>query len=66
MKLDINAVVAQITDIVMRVVTFALLLLIAAVVLAKFGVRQGVIPVSSATDLAWLCGAWWLFKGGKI
>jgi hypothetical protein len=42
------------------------LVLIAAAVAAKFGLRIPSLPVISEMGLAWLAGAWWLYRGGKI
>ena len=63
---DLDAIVSQIVNIITRVVSVALLLLIASAVAAKFGARVPMMPVTDATSLAWLCGAWWLYRGGKI
>ena len=49
-----------------RIVSLALLLLIAASVAGKYGVRVPMLPQTDATALAWLAGAWWLYRGGKV
>ncbi len=58
----INQIVSWIT----QAVSIALLLLIAATVASKFGVRIPMLPANNETALAWLCGAWWLYRGGKL
>ena len=63
---DLDAIVSQVINIITRVVSVALLLLIASAVAAKFGARVPMLPATSETALAWLCGAWWLYRGGKI
>ena len=45
---------------------YGLLLLLGAAVAAKFGLRVPWVPAQNETALAWLCGAWWLWKGGKL
>ena len=49
-----------------RIVSLALLLLIAAAVAGKYGVRVPMLPQTDTTALAWLCGAWWLYRGGRL
>jgi hypothetical protein len=61
-----NAIVDQATSIVGRIVSVALLLLIASAVAWHYGFRAPMLPRIDATALAWLCGAWWLYRGGKI
>lgn len=63
---DLDAIVSQAINIVTRVVSVALLLLIASAVAAKFGARVPMLPVTDATALAWLCGAFWLYRGGRL
>lgn len=58
----INQLVAWLT----QAVSIALLLLIAATVASKFGFRIPMLPANNETALAWLCGAWWLYRGGKL
>ena len=45
---------------------YGLLLLIGAAVAAKFGLRVPWVPAQNETALAWLAGAFWLWKGGKL
>lgn len=66
MKLTLPPVVGQLASIITQVVGYALLLLIAAAVLARYGVRVPYIPATGAAELAWLSGAWWLYRGGKL
>jgi hypothetical protein len=40
--------------------------LIASAVAAHFGFRAPMLPRIDATALAWLCGAWFLWRGGKL
>lgn len=49
-----------------QVVSVGLLLLIACAVAGKFGIRLPMVPQVDATALAWLCGSWWLYRGGKL
>lgn len=58
----ISTIVAWVT----QAVSIGLLLLIAAAVASKFGVRVPMLPAGNETALAWLCGAWWLYRGGKF
>jgi len=65
----VNAIlgyVGQAAGIVTQIIGWALLLLIAAAVLQRYGVRIPYIPATGATELAYLCGAWFLFRGGRI
>mgnify|MGYP000991523211 FL=1 len=56
-------VIGQIFSIIAQLVGYAILLLIAAAVMQKFGVRLPAIPTIGATELAYLCGAYWLARG---
>lgn len=58
----INQIVSWIT----QAVSIALLLLIAATVASKFGLRVPMLPANNETAIAWLCGAWFLYRGGKL
>jgi len=66
MNLTMPPVIGQIASILTTLVGYALLLLIAAAVVGRFGVRVPYVPATGATELAWLCGAFWLYRGGKI
>jgi hypothetical protein len=63
---DLDAIVSQAINIVTRVVSVALLLLIASTVAGHYGFRAPMLPRIDATPLAWLCGAFWLYRGGRI
>ena len=63
---DASRLVGQIAGIITQIVGYGLLLLIAAAVLQKFGFRVPYVPGMNANELAWLCGAWWLYRGGKL
>lgn len=45
------------------VVSWGIIVLIAAVVLKEFGVTSKWLPTMDHTKLAYLCGAWWLYRG---
>ena len=64
--MNAQQVVSQITSIITQVIGVGLLLLILAAVLAKYGIRIPQLPAASPTELAWLAGAWWLYRGGKL
>ena len=49
----------------MRMTGWALLL-IATAVLNRYGVRIPIVPSVGVSELAWLAGAWWLARGGRI
>lgn len=66
MKLDADAILALITTWLTKIIGLGLLILILAAVLGKYGVRIPQLPSVQATDLAWLTGAWWLYRGGKL
>jgi hypothetical protein len=66
MNPNITAIIGQITSILTQIIAIALLVLIAATVLAKLGFSQRIIPAMATTELAWLCGGWWLYRGGKL
>lgn len=65
----VNAILSQlgqVAGVVTQIVGWAILLLIAAAVLQRYGVRIPYIPATGATELAWIAGAWWLYRGGKL
>lgn len=65
----VNAILAQLSKvagIITQIVGWAILLLIAAAVMQRYGVRVPYVPATGATELAYLCGAWFLFRGGKL
>lgn len=61
-----NSILDQATSIIARIVSVALLVLIASAVAAHYGFRAPMLPRIDATALAWLCGAFWLYRGGKL
>ena len=63
-NINIGQLINQIAAIVRQIVSYGLLLLVAAVVLQQFGVRVPAVPAIDPTRLAYICGAWWLL-GGK-
>lgn len=60
-----QAIIAQIVSWITLAVSVALLLLIAATVAGKFGLRVPMLPQVGEQPLAWLAGAFWLWRGGK-
>lgn len=65
----VNAImgyIGQAAGIVTQIVGWALLLLIAAAVMQRYGFRVPYVPATGATELAWLAGAFWLYRGGKL
>lgn len=66
MNITIPPIVSQIAQLITTLVGYALLLLIAAAVLGKYGVRLPYVPAGDVSGLTWLCGAWWLYRGGKL
>jgi len=65
-NVNVSQLVNQVAAIVTQVIGYGLLLLIAAAVVNRYGVRVPYIPTINATELAWLAGAWWLYRGGKL
>lgn len=66
MNANVSQIISQITTIVGQIISVAVLFLILGVVLQIYGVRIPQIPTIDATKLAYLCGALWLFRGGKL
>ena len=60
-----RAIIAEIVSWITLAVSVGLLLLILAAVAGKFGIRVPMLPPVDPTPLAWLCGAFWLWRGGK-
>jgi TRAP-type C4-dicarboxylate transport system permease small subunit len=65
-NINLGQLVSQITGIIQQVVSIGLLLLILAAVAARYGFRVPILPATDPTALAWLCGAVWLYRGGKL
>lgn len=59
-------VISLIVSWVQQAIGIALLILIAGAVIRMLGVRIPALslPAPSPTELAYICGAWWLYKGG--
>ncbi len=66
MNLSMPPIVSQIFALITQLVGYGLLLLIAAAVLNEFGVRATFLPRVSGQSLVWLCGCYWLLRGGKL
>jgi hypothetical protein len=66
MNISIPPPVSQIASLVTTLVGYGLLVLIGAAVMGRFGVRVPYVPTGDVNGLTWLCGAWWLWRGGKL
>ncbi len=60
MKLNLNQLLSVIPALILRVLSYGLLVLLSGAVLQRFGVRIPYVPTVEVTELAYLCGAWWL------
>jgi len=47
-------------------ISFGLLLLIAVAIAAEYKFTTPYLPVVAVDRLAWLAGAWWLYRGLKL
>jgi hypothetical protein len=64
---DVSAVISQIVSWVTMAIGICILILIAGTVMRYMQIRLPLnLPSLGATELAWLCGAWWLYRGGKL
>lgn len=63
---DLSSIVAQVVSILGQIINVAVIVLIFGVVIQIYGVRIPQIPAIDATKLAYLCGAIWLARGGKL
>lgn len=64
--MNAQQVVNQIVGWIQQAVGIALLLLIAGAVIRHLGVSLPLrLPAPNATELAYLCGAYWLWRGGR-
>ena len=61
-NLNINAVIQQVASIITTIVSLVLLCMIAATVARTQGWNFPYIRPLDPTPLAYLCGAWWLYK----
>lgn len=57
-----RAIIDEIVSWITLAVSVALLLLIAATVAGKFGIRAPMLPQAGEQPLAWLCGAWLAYR----
>lgn len=57
-----RALIDEIVSWITLAVSIALLLLIAATVAGKLGVRVPMLPQVGEQPLAWLCGAWLAYR----
>ena len=62
MKFDSHNLLEVTPALVLRALNLGLLVLLAGTILHKFGVRIPLLPFMGTTDLAYLCGAWWLYS----
>jgi hypothetical protein len=64
--MNAQQIISLIVSWLTQAVSIALLLLIACAVAGVYGVRVPMLPRIDGTALAWLTGAWWLWRGGRI
>ena len=62
-SVSVAQLIGQIAAIITQAIGYGLLLLIAGAVLQKYGVRVPYVPAINPTELAYLAGAWWLYRG---
>ncbi|MCI4429480.1 MAG: hypothetical protein JHC40_09975 [Burkholderiales bacterium] len=60
MKLIAQQLLSVIPAVILRVLSYGLLILLTGAILQRFGVRIPSVPTIDVTQLAYLCGAWWL------
>ena len=60
MKLNAHQMLSVIPALILQVLSYGLLVLLANAIIHRFGVRIPFIPAIDVTQLAYLCGAWWL------
>jgi hypothetical protein len=61
-QINIGQLVAQIFALIATLVGYALLLLIFSKVVQIFGHPIPYVPAISEVALAYVCGAWWLYR----
>ena len=61
-NVSVSQVLAIITNAVSQFISLALVLMIGAAVLSHIGIAQSFIRVLDPTTLAYLCGAWYLYR----
>jgi hypothetical protein len=64
-NINVGQLISQIGSIITQVIGYGLLLLIAAAVVGRYGVKVPWVPAVNVTELCYLAGAWWLYRGGK-
>lgn len=65
-NINVSQLISQIASIVTQIIGYGLLLLIAAAVVSRYGIRVPYVPAVNVTELTYLAGAWFLYRGGKI
>lgn len=60
-NLNVSQLLGQIAAIITQIIGYGLLLLIAAAVVSRYGVRVPYVPAVNVTELCYLAGAWWLY-----
>ena len=60
MKFDSHQILSVIPALILRALGLGLIVLLANAIIHRFGVRIQFIPAIEVTQLAYLCGAWWL------
>lgn len=66
MNANLSQIVSQITGILNQIISVAVVLLIFGAVIQIYGIRIPQLPAIDVTKLAWLTGAIWLARGGRI
>jgi len=66
MNANVSQIISQITNVLNQIISIAVVLLIFGAVLQVYGIRIPQLPAIDVTKLAWLCGAIWLARGGRI
>lgn len=61
-QLNISQLIGQIASIVAQIVGYGILLLILAAVAQRYGVRVPYVPTVDHVTLAYIAGAWWLYR----
>lgn len=64
--IKLQDIIAQVVGWITQAVSIALLLAICGAVAGIYGFRAPILPRIEPQALAWLCGAWWLWRGGKL
>ena len=65
-NLNPSQIISLLAGWITTAIGYGLLLLIGAAVAAKYGLRVPWVPAQNETALAWLCGSWWLYRGGRL